>query len=103
MATVQDDKESGVGRKAGDKVSMKGIGIELSILAEINWADSIQKSGWMVSSGILDLSTMTRVVKEISSSRLTDQPVYCGLWEWSADSLAKRLSAGHTSMLWPEG
>lgn len=55
---------------------MQRIAVDLTMALEINRADGIQDSRGMIASRISDLTSMTRIVEEIDSSRFGNKPVY---------------------------
>jgi hypothetical protein len=79
VAAVENDEEGGVWREVGDKMLVQYIRIYLALLTEIDGTDGVEETGGMVSCGILDLTTVARVMEEVTSSRFADEPIYGGL------------------------
>jgi len=56
-------------------VFVQGVRVDLARLSEVNGTDCVEEAGRVVPSRILNLSTMARVVEEITCPRHTNEPV----------------------------
>lgn len=79
MTAVEDYKEGAVWGKPGNQVFMEDVAVDLSIFLEIRRTNCVEDSGGPVSRWITHLAAVSGIVEEVASTRLTNQPVNCGL------------------------
>lgn len=101
MAAVEDHEERAVGGKRFDELLMQHIAVNLPVILEVDGTDGVENARGVVSCGVLNLSSMAGIMKEVDGAGLTYEPIDSSL-QWLA-KLCGLPGGGLTRILCPVG